>query len=280
MPKQWSLKNLSKYSLLCYIPYGFDFTKDIHLRIEYNAKFLDYVSYYFADNSETFYYVQNRSKINTFFKTRESFNLGYPRFDFIKTIDHVSLRRKSVLWIPRWSTQSKNDRSFFFDYLEVLLSFFDRHTEMKLIIRPHPLMFNNFVEKKIMTESEVFDLKNRINKIQNVSWDKNFDYLETFDEVDLMISDFSSLMIEFYATLKPLIYCGGNLKTFNNIGRTMAKGLYHVNNSDELIRTLEMLQYGDDIYYNFNKEIVDKYIKDKNDIGIEIKKALYETLIK
>ena len=102
-------------------------------------------------------------------------------------------------------------------------------------------MFKNFVETGVMTQDNVNRLIQRVNDISNISWDKNYDYLVSFRTADVLISDFSSLVIEFYITNKPIIYCGENTNAFNSIGEMMSEGLYHVSNKEELVCQIDYL---------------------------------------
>ena len=188
-------------------------------------------------------------------------------------------KRQCVLWTPRWSVDEKNDRSFFFDYFDTLIEYFINHTEMRLIIRPHPLMFKNFIDMGILTTEKYNQIINRVNDIHNIDWDKNYNYLESFSKADILISDFSTLVIEYFITNKPIIYCGGNVNTFNDIGKKMAEGLYHVSNKEELINEIEYLSNNFDIYFEKNKGFINSNLKVKNNIGTEIKEAIVDTYL-
>lgn len=278
MPENLKFDRLSDHAIICYIPYGYEFVNNVHLDIEYNTVFINNVYCCFAENSETRDFIRKSSLVDYRIGLRNIFDLGYPRFDLIDTIEKNVSKRNSVLWTPRWSVSDENDRSYFFDYYDVLIGFFRDHPQMNMIIRPHPLMFKHFIEKGIMSEKEIDDLKASIEKMPNVSLDPNVDYLETFSQSDILVSDFSSLIIEYYATNKPTLYCGDSAG-FNSVGRAMDKGLYHINNAEELVSTLEYLSCHKDKFFKYNKKVIQRLIKRNGNIGEAVKNAILDTYI-
>lgn len=276
MPLHLTLKKLAQKALLCYVPYGYEFVNNVHLDIEYNDNFINSVFFCFAENEDTIKYIKNRSRIDTLFGLRKVFDLGYPRFDLITKVDMNSNCRKCVLWTPRWSVSDINDRSYFFDYIEPLKTYFAENKDAKLIIRPHPLMFKNFIEKGILTKEDIDNLKDEISSFDNIEWDNNQNYLDTFEKSEILISDFSSLIIEFFATNKPVVYCGSH-EGFNTIGMEMAKGLYHVTNKEELISTLNYLRNNYDKYFELNQLTINNYIKKTENIGVSIKDEIVKS---
>ena len=278
MPRHLSLNELAKKAIVCYIPYGYNFN-DIHFPIEYNINFFNNVCCYFADCRDSFEYVKNRYKLDGILGIRRSFNLGYPRFDLIRQLNEDTDKRNTVLWIPRWSIDEANDRSFFFDYLDVLIKYFETHSELSLIIRPHPLMFTNFIEKGVMTAEQVESFKNTINDHPNMCLDPNYDYLDTFEKSDLMISDFSSLMIEFFASLKPIIFCGDNVERYTDFGKRMMEGVYFARNGEELTSRIDELSNSNSIYYERNRELMKELAGTGESVGKAIVEALTDTYI-
>ena len=169
----------------------------------------------------------------------------------------VKPKRLTVLWTPRWSLSDYYFRSYFFDYYKCLLGFFDKHTEIDLIIRPHPHMFRHFIEVGRLTELDVKHIKEEVEAKNNVSWDTNPDYLISFAKSSVLISDYSSLVFEYFITGKPIIFCSYNVD-FNIIGEQIKNKFYSVHNDIELINRLNRIILGEDE----NKEERLKFIKD------------------
>lgn len=59
-------------------------------------------------------------------------------------------------------------------------------------------MFKNFIDLKIISANDYKKIMEEIEKINNISFDKNIDYLVSLSTSDILISDFTSLLIEFF----------------------------------------------------------------------------------
>ena len=276
MPKKMSQYRLAKKSILCYVPYGYEFVNGIHLDIEYNKSALDNIYFIFCDNSETYKYVAEKSSKYLVEGKRKIFDIGYPKFDSVLEKCMNKSKKNTFLWLPRWSLDDKNDKSNFFEYFDLLVEFFHQHQEFNLIIRPHPLMFSNFVLTGVLSQEEVCDIKTKIGKMPNVHIDNSKDYLNAFTESDFLIADFTSLLIEYYVLRKPIIYCG-SIKDFNSIGMLMKIGMYCVNNWNELMNTLEMLICGQDEKKKVYLDVAEK-LSPKANVGEHIKNIILKDI--
>ncbi len=276
LPDKLKLQNLSRNALLCYIPYGYEFVNGVHLKIEYNYVFLANVYMIFAENNCTREYIERNSKYELKLGCRKVEALGYPRFDMIKSVEH-SKECSTFLWLPRWSVSDENDKSNFMNYYDCLIRYFEEHPEVYLIIRPHPLMFGNFVKSGLMSEERVQSIKNQVDLMPNVSWDSNSDYLMTFSKSDALIADFTSLLIEFFLTKKPIIYCGA-YDSFNAIGKLMQEGMYCVSDWSQLISELDCLTAGQDDKFDTYTTLANQIYNPTNSIGQLIKQAIIEDI--
>ena len=159
------------------------------------------------------------------------------------------------------------------DYFDDLIGYFQKHSDLSLIIRPHPLMFNNFISEGVITKQGAAEIKSKVDDMKNVFWDVNSDYTLTFKIVDALISDFTSLLIEFYLTKKPIIYCG-EFKNFNIVGKNMLARMYCISNWSEMEDELNQLSNGNDD--KINKFCDDGLIYHNELIGNKIKKVIIE----
>ena len=101
----------------------------------------------------------------------------------------------NILWTPRWTTDKYAVETSFFDYKDCMIEYAKKNSNVNLVFRPHPLTFNNFIEKKLMTKKEV---KDYISKFKdNLYYDKSNEYMETFKDTDILVTDFSSIVMEF-----------------------------------------------------------------------------------
>ena len=60
----------------------------------------------------------------------------------------------------------------------------------------------------LITQQELDEYISDIEKNPRTELDKEKDYLIAFDRSDVMLADFSSIVIEYAALGKPIIYCG------------------------------------------------------------------------
>ena len=173
-PEEYHFKTLSQYSRLCYVPYGSSYTDGMKMiKGCFTDNLLSYVDYLFADCDKVYNYCNSKLRLckNTDLKSIV-YNLGYPRFDLIKRSDK-SGNAKTFLWLPRWTTNfDNNEKSTFLENKDVLIDYFKEHSELILIIRPHPLMFSHYIAMGIMSQTEVNDYKSLIASLPNVSLDE------------------------------------------------------------------------------------------------------------
>ena len=130
-------------------------------------------------------------------------------------------------------------------------------------------MFDNFIEKGVLSQVAVDDIRQRIAATKNISFDVNVDYIETFKKSDALISDFTSMLIEFFSLKKPIIYCG-DTSNFNKVGKEMDKGLYHATNWESLECWLDRLLSGKDELRETYDRVADEISGIGNNIGERI----------
>lgn len=94
-------------------------------------------------------------------------------------------KEKTVLYAPSWGTRSSIN-TFGPEMIEKLLA-----GGMKVIFRPHPQSF-------ISDKEKLDDLFNKFAKNENFILDKNKTGMESMANSDLMISDFSGVIFDYY----------------------------------------------------------------------------------
>lgn len=285
MPTCYHLNALSKKGLVCYIPYfGSTTNGALMTEIEFNPGILSWHYAIFADCEDSYQFISGWKTRHRFTKNKKVYNIGFPRFDLITPASGSSKeRRDTFLWLPRWALKEfdpKRGNSHFLDYVEVLLQYFDAHRDLKLIIRPHPLMFSNFVKHGAMTAEEVRTMKERVAKMENVSFDENLDYLITFEQTDFLIADMTSLLLEFFCTGKPIIRTCDSLKpgALTSDAEKMVATFYMVLNAEQLISAIDDVSAGNDKYQSEREAIIRESFKVDGRIGERIKDSLIADL--
>ncbi len=243
-PEEYHFKTLSQYSRLCYVPYGSSYTDGMKMiKGCFTDNLLSYVDYLFADCDKVYNYCNSKLRLckNTDLKSIV-YNLGYPRFDLIKRSDK-SGNAKTFLWLPRWTTNfDNNEKSTFLENKDVLIYYFKEHSELILIIRPHPLMFSHYIAMGIMSQIEVNDYKSLIASLPNVSLDESSSYMESFEKADCLIADYSAIDIEFLLTGRPIIY----LDNVNAMDKNISDALYVSDRPKMTVNYINKLIVGDD----------------------------------
>ena len=245
LPLEYQSDTLSSYAKLCYIPYSYC-KMNWDSRVVYNCGLMDHVYAVFPENQ---LYCKMLQKI--FWRTfradyKEIHWVGYPRFDLYRPKKDASEDgRKTVLWLPRWTTKTLLEPSTFFRYKDALIKFFTAHPQFHLICRPHPLMFSNFLSTGEMDAGEIETFRQMFRKTGNLTLDESDDYIAAFSKADVFISDTSSLLVEEFATGKPVIFCG-SMAHFDRDAKKWARLLYHAGNSQELLDRLKRSLEGDD----------------------------------
>ena len=272
-PKCYSDSKITKYGRLCYIPYGYCLTKGTHVKIELRDRFMARCNLFFAECDYKEQYFKDHCRINT----NKVICKGYPRFEhLLNRMNVVAINdSKTVLWTPRWSVSDKNDKSHFIEYVDVLLKYFNEHKQYSLIIRPHPLMFSNFIKNNIITEEEVERFYKTVNKSDNIYLDSETDYSYSFCKSSILLSDYTSLLIEYFITEKPVVYCG-KTDHFTNEMLTVSKTFYLVNNQNEMLNSLDSLLKGYDKNAILRKDIIPQIVNNHISASENIYHALLE----
>jgi CDP-glycerol glycerophosphotransferase (TagB/SpsB family) len=104
--------------------------------------------------------------------------------------------------------------------------------------------------------------------------DRSGDYQSTFLTSDVLVSDTSSMLIEYLLTEKPIVYTH-RIDLFNELGRSLSEGFYWARNATELTSTLEMLIAGKDPLRDKRKQLIKTLLfTPEGGSGPRIKEAL------
>ena len=249
VPEVYRKTIISEYAKVCYIPYAFPITAMYDFATPKNEiKYYDiiFAEYEEADN----YYKEAMAEVGDRRK-RSSVNYGYPALDIVKqetNKDNSAFRninsKFNIMWTPRWTTSKETIETSFFDYKDAIVDYCKKDKNTNLVFRPHPLTFDNFIKEKLMSKKEVKDYIN--NFTDNLYYDKSSYYIETFKESDVLVTDYSSIIIEYLLFNKPIIYTQKDTFTKSKQAKELEKYFYKVKNKRELYKVLNNLQKGID----------------------------------
>lgn len=264
----WGMENKIKYMhffcLTVYIPYSAITIKD---SIDYNLEnFHSYLWLYIAQNEHVFNFFKE-------FQLRSSINcevLGYPKFDDLyrenlrdKKIFH-NFGKKKIIYAPHHSLRkSILGLSTFDEYHKVIADIVELKNS-SFIYKPHPrLEYTLINEEFLFTQSEYKEYLKKWDNGVNAKIMNNGDYGELFSESDIMITDCSSFLIEYFFTGKPIIWLKSNRQKiqFNIFVEELIESFYIVNSYDDILKYIEMLENDEDVMKEKREKLILKYNK-------------------
>ncbi len=273
-PKCLQSKNVSRFAKTCLIEYGYDISNDKKMKdVTFNCDFANFLSMFFASTKREIDYAKNFYGKDVL-KTRFIYDVGFPRFDLIKRRENDT-NKKTVLWTPRWTLDSKNrstSRSSFLVYDKEPFNWAKKNPNTDLIFRPHPRLFDNYIDSKKITEQEYLQLLKEMEETPNVTYDKSGDYFESINKTDIFVSDYTGLLIEFALTGKPVIYFG-NLKAIDD--KKLREYFYYTTSWEQTEKYIDDINNGIDPKKEYRSNFVKEFLKGKENAG----KRIVETII-
>ena len=243
LPPEYRTKEVIKFAKTCYIPYGAGgnvYDKQFY----YKRSFFLSLYINFCNSIEEINSIPtSRYKHNVF--------LGIPLLDCaIVRQQHIDAQNSksnnnSILWTPRWTFEEMFGGTTFYAYKDKILSLKTKMPNINLTLRPHPLTFKNALEIGKMTEREIEDYKNSV-KQHGALFDTNAMIGDTFRQTDILITDYSSVILEFFLSGKPVIYCTKTNISFDENYKKMIQGCYIAENWEQIEITVQKLLNGED----------------------------------
>ena len=240
-----------KFTKICYIPYGYNGTVSFLQKEVNEREFLRNLYFYFSSCAETAEEHKKTYKSNVMMGYQHFLDLGYPMTEQFFNLKKEPSENKSILWNPRWSYDPKEGGSHFFEYKDKFIALRDKYPNAKLGMRPHPNMFHGFLSDGKMSYSDVQAYRQKLVE-KNISYDdcqvlskQTMTLLESAKNTDILIADFSSTIIMYFASGCPIIYCEHNFEYLKDYAEMM-KGIYIAKNWNDVERYLDDLMNGID----------------------------------
>ena len=251
MPPKLRSDYAVKFTKVCYVPYGFS-GANVFNRGNTNRAFFQNIYMGFLDVREVCDILTERYASNCK-KGYQNFSLqGYPSFEAYFHMKWDGTIR-NILWTPRWSYAPKIGGSHFMEFKDSYLALKADYQDYSFAIRPHPMMFSNFVNEGRMSEQEVIAYKETAKKIGvEISQGKPLD--EDFKWADVLITDFSSIIPMYFLTGKPIIYCHQDIE-WNSAYNKLKPGIYWAETWIEVERHLKDILSGNDYLRDERKRI-------------------------
>ena len=279
--KNWSVENISMMARVCYIPYGTTLFNGEVEDLVLPSSFLRFTHLIFKEDALSKEIFVNKFNNTKWFNEEKVVLCGHTKLDYLSSkIDFsgtvwkrgITKDIKRILWTPRWTTAES--ACHFFEYRNFFIGFCRKHQDIDFVFRPHPLCFQNFLNNGQLTDTELASLEKEYDKSLNMTIDRTDKYQDTFLSSDILVSDLSSMMLEFLVTEKPIVYTH-RVDLFNELGRKLSRGFYWVKNVNELEETLKMLISGNDPLKKERKDLVETVLFiPKGGVGFKIKEII------
>ena len=271
MPHCYQSKQVFRHSKICLILYGMNVTQEV-VRITLNRNFFRHVYYYFAELP----YPRKQNNKNGWLLhglgLQHSLYYGIPGVETIRAAENqpkpawdFSKGGVRAMWTPRWTTDLALGGSNFFTFYEFLLDLAEKDSGYEFLFRPHPLAVPHFLETGELTQKQADKFLARCEDLPNVSLDKEKEYAATFWGADVLITDISGIIPEYFATGKPMIFCAANMHlTLEQTTQKMVDASYVVYTVEDLKKCLEDLKNGIDPKKEQRQQILDAYFGEEN----------------
>lgn len=246
-----------KYSKICFIPYAYIGSGDF-FDVSSNVSFFENVYFGFMDSEPMLELLQEKFKKECLKGLQHFSFLGYPSLEYYFDLQNNE-EVKSVLWLPRWSYAEVGGGSHFIEYKEEYNSLAHENPDIKWMMRPHPLMFNSLKNSGLMSENEIAEYKESMAQ-SGVLLDEYSLLNDTLENTDIMIADYSSVIIMYFLSGRPIIYCDGGIE-LSGIYTELREALYIANSWDEVLSFAKDLMNGIDPLKEKRLEIIAKEAK-------------------
>lgn len=107
------------------------------------------------------------------------------------------------------------------------------------------MLIDHFIETNRITREEADIYLKNFEDNASLEYDTSNDYMGTFWNIDILLTDVSSIIVEFFLTGKPIIYCDTGVIP-DAFFAEVIKGMYVVYNWDEAEKKLNELMQGND----------------------------------
>ncbi len=240
-PKEYNTYKVCRYSRICCIPYGFtegdvflgcytkDFFRGVYCVFVPCRSVKDYMIKMFPKGYKKGY--------------RHYETLGYPVLEKYFGLNKVSTEDK-ILWTPRWSYDEKTGGSHFLEFKDGFKELKNVYPESEIVLRPHPMMFTEFAQKGYMSKAESETYLKELSA-KDIVKSENGSVRDDFNDAEILITDFSSIIILFFLSGRPIIYSPLNTPLFDEF-KSMMDVMYIADTWEQVTEYVKKIKNGQD----------------------------------
>ena len=269
LPEPFKSSHMMKTVRCCYIPYAFTIS-DVFLGNNIYNHFFCNMYFLFMDSKYTEKLMIREMPYNYRHGLQKVMYLGYPPFDIYLGMTGTH-GNHTVTWAPRWSFDKESGRSTFIKYGETFLDI-SSDPSWNYVFRPHPLLFGEVKKQGLMNQREMDEFISALDS-RSVRTDIKSGLDEILSETDILICDLSTIMISYFLSGRPMIYCDEGIE-INQIYRDMMAYEYSAHNIEELMELCRMLKAGNDPKYDARQEYIRNVYGEPGNTAEKIAEAL------
>ena len=272
---------VSKYGLTCIISYGFTSIDTASWGSEAIRKNSGNLWKMFAESEyhNKFYQKAAKLKHKDIMLTK-----GYPKLDNYKQPinpkfeqlwkDSKKNDKHRIIWAPHHSIEKYGfEMSNFKEQYLYFLELAKKHAEYSFVVKPHPALRYKCISENFLTGEEYDAYMNEWNSLSNASVYTDGNYFDIFKTSDVLITDSSSFLAEYFYSGKPIIFFESpNRAGFNEFGLKIKKGFYCLEKAEDTENLLKQLlvDKNDTLKELRNKIINKEFYYPKEGIGKNI----------
>lgn len=189
---------------------------------------------------------------------------GYPKFDYLSTINTTPHKRKQIVLAPHHLIgNSVLDRGGFREYAHLLQRLPSKYPQVDFIFRPHPQLFETL--KKYWSTDDIDNWIKRLLLNKNVTYSVEGDYLSLLANSDALIHDCGSFVAEYLYFNKPCAYIyrkGVDYKAMQlKLGIQCLEKYYPINDDNDWYHFIEdVVIKGNDVGKDKRENFANKHI--------------------
>ncbi len=283
-PDAFSVQNLSRFTKICYIPYGvsiadcpkyhfgldfYNYCWKIYLAAPISLEMChDYLG------EERYSRLKDKLVVSGSPKIEMAVNYEYkeskpePLWNLPK-----SPAVKRIIWAPHWTFEwnisgdgkPRKGYSQFLKYYRFFLELARNNQNIDLVIRAHPLTYTEVTNRGLISAEDLEQFKQEITVLPNARIDdaitNNEGYLDLFYSSDAMITDGISFLTEYPVTGKPLLHTIGsdNPAKLNAYGARIVKAFYQAFCEQDIVHFINRVVFeGEDEMLEQRRQIIDE----------------------
>ena len=269
---------VSQYAKILYLTYYVMVDLDSRAEECTPVDFMRDMSFYFAQNEDDKKFMEGRLE-------KGGPNVcqipvtGHPRLERItehigETCDlwHDPASFK-ILWTPRWTTNE--GACHFFSYGDALKKYCRENEGIELMFRPHPQAFKEWKGTGEITEEDERRIREEFSQ-GNFQLDESRNFYPQMFTSDVLISDPSSMIIDYFFTGRPIVYCA-NHGVNDGFVDVLKPGMYWLESWEEGEKGLDDLRRGIDPLKEIRAECARRY---QGSDGVRSTEKIHEILRK